>query len=350
MKAPTIKDVARMAGVSVATVSRVVNGYKWVSPEVCKRVNEAIKELDYKPNYSAWVTATGKSRMVVILVPDVVSPYFAQYISLVSQRMMEAGYATMFFQTQNNVEIELGFFDSGFVQAADGIISVTDGLEDEHIRAILPILRRKDRPVLFVDRYLPDELGDYITNDNIGGIRTIVEYLHKKGHVRIAMILGKLGSSVVKDKVKGFYAAAQEFGIPLRDDYIRFHDWTVEGGREETEFLMNLESPPTAIIACNNFICEGAAAALKDMGLVIGQDISLVGVEECASDKRLFTNMGITTIKLDSIAMAEYSAEYMLSRLGRDKPQDDFESMAIKMELYERNSVVDLMSYIRNMS
>lgn len=342
MKVPTIKDVARLAGVSVATVSRVMNDYKWVSPELRAKVRKAIEELDYRPNYSACVTATGRSNMVVLLVPDAVSPYFAQFISIFSHRMMDAGYATMFFQTRNNVDVELEFFNSSFVQAADGIVSVTDGLEDEHIRSILPLLRRKDRPVLFVDRRLPDDLGDYVTNDNAGGMHTIVEHLHAKGHRRIAMIVGELGLSVVKDKVRGFISAMEEYDIPINPDYIRFHNWSFEGGKSETEYLMGLETPPTAIIACNNYLCEGACAAFAEMGLQIGRDISLAGVEESESDHRIFGNLGITTIKLDSAAMAEYSAEYMLARLGSDAPQTEFCSAAIRMELFERNSVVDL--------
>ena len=342
MKVPTIKDVARLAGVSVATVSRVMNDYKWVSPELREKVRKAIDELDYRPNYSACVTATGKSKLVVLLVPDAVSPYFAQFISIFSHRMADAGYATMFFQTRNNVELELEFFNNSFIQVADGIVSVTDGLEDEHIRAILPMLRRKDRPVLFVDRHLPDDLGDYVTNDNVGGMRTIVEHLQAKGHRRIAMIVGGLGLSVVKDKVRGFISAMEEYDIPINHDYLRFHDWSFEGGKSETEYLMGLEPPPTAIIACNNYICEGACAAFGEMGIEVGRDISLVGVEESESDHRVFSNMGITTIKLDSAAMAEYSAEYMLARLGTDQPQTEFSSVAIKMELFERNSVVDL--------
>lgn len=342
MKVPTIKDVARRAGVSVATVSRVMNDYKWVSPELRNKVRKAIEELDYRPNYSACVTATGKSNIVVLLVPDAASPYFAQFISIFSHRMTNAGYATMFFQTRNDVEVELEFFNNSFVQTADGIVSVTDGLEDAHIRAILPMLRRKDRPVLFVDRYLPDDLADFVTNDNAGGMRTIVEHLHRKGHHRISMIVGELGLSVVKDKVRGFISAMEEYDIPINPDYIRFHDWSFEGGKSETEYLMGLEPPPTAIIACNNYICEGACAAFSEMGLEIGRDISLVGVEESESDHRVFSKMDITTIKLDSAAMAEYSAEYMLARLNAEAPHPAFSSVAIKMELFERNSVVDL--------
>lgn len=342
MKIPTIKDVARLAGVSVATVSRVTNDYKWVSPELRQRVNKAIEELDYKPNYSAFVTATGKSNMVVILVPDIVSPCFAQFTSIVSHRLMNAGYATMFFQTRNNAEVELEFFNNGFVHSADGIISVTDGLEDMQILDILPMLRRKDRPVLFVDRHLPDGTGDCVTNDNINGMRTIVEHFYKNGHRRIAMIVGELGLSVVKDKVRGFISAMEEFDIPITPDYIRFHDWSFEGGKSEAKYLMGLDVPPTAIVACNNYLCEGAYAAFRELGLEVGRDVSLIGVEESQSDHRIFSNMGITTIKLDSVAMAEYSVDYMLERLGKDAPQTPFKSVAIKMELFERNSVVDL--------
>ena len=342
MKIPTIKDVARLAGVSVATVSRVTNDYKWVSPELRRRVNEAIEELGYRPNYGASVTATGKSKMVVILVPDVVSPYFAQFTSIISQRMMDAGYATMFFQTRNNARMELEFFKNSFVQAADGIISVTDGLEDEQLREVLPLLRRKDMPILFVDRQLPDNLADYITHDNVNGMRSIVEHLCSKGHDRIAMIVGELGLSVVRDKLRGFSAAMEEFRLPVNPDYVRFHDWSFEGGRKEAEYLMSLALPPTAIIACNNYICEGAYAAFREMGLVPGRDISLVGVEESESDSRTFSNMGITTVKLDSAATAEYSADYMISRLTKGTAQREFTSATITMELFERNSVADL--------
>ena len=337
-----MKDIAKKANVSAATVSRVINEYKWVSEPVRARVMKVIEEENYRPNYSASVMATGRSNMIVIVVPDIMSPFFAQFTGIATKQLKAAGYATMLFQTDNDAAEEVSFFNSPFARMADGILSVTDGVENELLLKIIKPLREKNKPVLFLDRYLPTNIADCVINDNIGGMRRAVELLHRNGHRQIGLIIGKRGLTVVHDKMKGFRSAMKEFGIPINENYIRAGSWTIETGQTETAKLLRMHTPPTAIITCNNFICEGALTELEQRGLTVGRDISVIGVEESVSDARLFTRLGISTLKLDSAKMAQYAVRYMLDKLRQGGTHGYYTTTEYVVELIDRGSVVDL--------
>ena len=338
----TIKDIAKKANVSVATVSRVINNYKWVSDDIRARVRKVIEEENYQPNYNASVMASGKSRLIVVVVPDITSPFFTQFTGVVTKRLKAGGYATMLCQTDNDSAEEASLFGSPFVSMADGIISVTDGVENDLLLKMIRPLREKNNPVLFLDRYLPANIADCVIHDNIGGMRKAVELLYKNGHQRIAMIIGQRGLTVVHDKMKGFRTSMIDLGLRIDEDYVREGDWTIETGVTETEKLLCMNNPPTAIIACNNFICEGAIEAIEKHGLKVGKDISLIGVEESDSDARLFSKLGITTLKLACAQMANYASDYMLERLKQNEKQGFYTTVEYVVELRERNSVANM--------
>ena len=338
----TIRDIAKKSGVSIATVSRVINGYKWVSDDVRHRVLAVIEAENYRPNYNASVMATGRSNMIVIVIPEIASPFFAQFTSVVTKELKAAGYAAMLYQTYNDAAEEMAFFASPFAQMADGIISVTDGMESELLVEVIRPLREKRKPVLFIDRYLPPDIADCVVNDNIGGMKSAVELLHRNGHRRIAVILGRTGMTIVHDKIVGFRRAMEALEIPIDERCIRMGDWTVETGCRETLYLLSMPDPPTAIIACNNFICEGALEAFDKQGLQVGRDISLIGVEESSSDTRLFSWLGISTLKLDSVRAALDASSYMVGKLKHDPDRQTLPVTEYPMELIVRRSVIDL--------
>ena len=338
----TIKDVAKKAGVSVATVSRVVHNYKWVSPEIRERVQKVIDEEHYQPNYISSVMATGKSSMIVIVVPSISSPFFAQFTDTAIHILKAAGYFSIVHETDNCSSEEMSFFGSPFALLADGIISVTDGVENEGLFKMIRPLLEKRKPILFIDRLVPDSIADCVINDNIGAMYESVKLLHENGHEKIALITGKKGITVVHDKIIGFRRAMESFGLPVREDYVRIGNWSAKTGERETAALLDLEEPPTAIIACNNFICEGAFDEIARRGLETGKGISLIGAEESDSDARLFSRLGITTLKLDSKGLAVYASKYMLNRLSSAYPKTSYTTMEYPMELIERNSVENL--------
>ena len=338
----TIKDIAQKAGVSVATVSRVLNEYKWVSPEVRTRVQRVIEEENYRPNYSASIMATGRSNMIAVIVPSITSPFFAQFTGVVSKLLKDAGYVAVLYQTNNDAAEEAAYFASPMMRMSDGIISITDALNNKTLLKLIRPIREKNKPILFLDRYLPATVADCVINDNIGGMRSAVELLWQNGHRRIGIICGNSGLTVVYDKLQGFRSAMKELGLPVNEAYLRGGDWTVETGRCEMEQLLKLPEPPTAVIACNNYICEGALEALEARGLEVGKSFSLIGMEESDSDARLFRRLGITTLKLDSTRLAEYACKYILEHLGSEEAPYYFTTTEFRIELIVRQSVVNL--------
>lgn len=338
----TIKDIAKKANVSVATVSRVINDYKWVSPEVRARVQKVIDEENYRPNYSASVMATGKSNMIAIVVPSFTSPFFAQFTGIVSARLKTSGYIPVLFQTDNNPAEEASYFASPMMRMADGFINVTDALNSKTLLKLIRPLREKNKPILFLDRYMPATVADCVINDNVGGMHNAVELLWENGHRRIAMITGTTGLTVISDKMQGFRGAMKELDLPICKAYLRSGDWSVETGYQEMESLLRMPEPPTAVIACNNYICEGALEALDAARLRVGKDFSLIGVEESDGDARLFRRLGITTLKLDCTRLAEYACNYILSHLDSAEEPYYYTTTEFRMELIVRDSVVNL--------
>lgn len=134
----------------------------------------------------------------------------------------------------------------------------------------------------------------------------------------------------------------KDFDLPVDEQYIRMGEWTVETGYRETLNLLGMPEPPTAIIACNNFICEGALEGFDQCGLRVGRDISLIGVEESSSDTRLFSWLGITTLKLDSKRAALDASKYMVGKLQNNPPQGILPTTEYPMELIVRKSVINL--------
>lgn len=336
----TIKDIAKKAGVSIATVSRVINNYKWVSPELRERVLKIIEEENYHPSYNASVMATGKSNIIVIIVPDIASPFFAQFTSTASKILKMAGYATFLVQTDNDAAEEESFFTGPFIDVADGLISVTDSMDEADIIRLIRPLRKKDKPVLFVDRYIPTYIADSSTHNTKNAVSCAMEMLFLEGHQRVGLILGSKGKSVIKDKLDGYRSALSKWGYDVDEELISFGDWTAETGQAETQRLLSLPRKVTAIIAGNDAICEGVVSALELFGKKAGKDFSLIGFEESPSDKRLFDRLGISTFRLNPVEMAIDACEFMLRSLGADAPADaEYQSKEFPVCFIDRGSV-----------
>ncbi len=344
-KGVTIKDIAKAAGVSTATVSRVINGYKWVTPEVRAQVNAVVERMKYAPNYSASAMAKGKSGMVVILVPSILNPFFTQFISVSMHELKNAGYVPLVYETDNGTEAEVAFLGGPVARLADGIISVTDCIENEQLIEVVEPFRTLGKPILFVDRNLPANIADSMMNDNFEGFAFVVRHLYELGHRRIALVLSSQGVSVVRDKVEGYHHALSELGLPFREEYLRRSGkWTRENGAEQTAKLLDLPEPPTAIIAGNNTLCLGAFEELTNRGLRLGRDISLVGTEECERDTLDFEKIGVSTLRLDSTALAKAACKSMLAKLAGGAPQgdDNHTKTVFTMRYTERTSVAHL--------
>lgn len=337
----TIKDIAKEANVSVATVSRVINNYKWVSPELRKRILKIIERESYHPSYNASAMATGRSKVVVIIVPDIAGTFFAQFTSVAAKILKEAGYATVLVQTDNDAHEEESFFSGFFLGMADGVISVTDSLEESDIIRLLKPLRKKGKPVIFVDRRIPTYIADSIAYDTKSAIDSAMEGLLLSGHRRIGLILGAKGQSIITDKLNGYRSALRRWGFGRNCEFVQYGGWTVQTGITETEKL--LRHSVTAIIAGNNCICEGAAISINRHGMKVGKEISLVGFEESDSDRQLFDQLGISTFQLKPTIMATDACDYILKKLSeQDDPHIAYEARVYPVDFVDRGSATNI--------
>ncbi len=346
-KKVTIKEIAKTANVSVATVSRVINNYKWINPEIKERVLTVMRELHYVPNYNAVAMAKGRSDVIVIVVPNIMNPFFTAFVSTAMHTLQSAGYIPLVYETDNHAEEEEDLLMGNIGQMADGLISVTDCLSDEAIRDILVYYEEQRKPLLFVDRNIPASAADTLAHDNVGAVSDVVDYFVAAGHKKIAIIVGNQGESVRLDKLEGYRQGLEKNGIAFRQEYLRQGKWEFETGQQETAALLDLEDPPTAILAANNYICEGVLEELEQRGLKPGKDISLIGTEECKRDIRYFEKLGITNLRLTSEALAEQASQQIIRRLealAAGQEELSHSKTVFKIKLIERDSVVNLIS------
>lgn len=342
----TIREIAEKADVSIATVSRVINHYKWVNPEVKQRVLAVMQELHYSPNYNAAAMAKGRSDTIVILVPNIVNPFFTSFVSTAMHALRKAGYIPLVYETDNDEEEERALLLGSIGQLADGIISVTDSVPDEVLMEIVSFYEEQNKPMIFVDRNVDAALADSLMHDNVGAVSGIVDLFVKAGHSRIAIILGNQGVSVATEKLDGYCKGLERNGLPIRQEYIRRGKWERETGERETAALLDLPDPPTAIFASNNYICQGVLDTLGNRGLRPGREISLVGTEECQRDILDFEKLGITNIRLASEALAVQASERLIQKLESDTPlsESSHTKTIFKMKLIERGSVAEVFA------
>lgn len=341
----TIKEIAEKADVSIATVSRVINNYKWVNPEIKNRVFTVMQELHYYPNYNASAMAKGRSDAIVILVPNIVNPFFTSFVSAAMRTLRSAGYIPLVYETDNKAAEEEELLMGTIGQLADGIISVTDILTENVLEDILTYYEEQKKPILFVDRNISASKSDSMAHDNIGAVSDVVDYFAAAGHSKIAIILGSQGESVRLDKLEGYRQGLKKNGIAFRPEYLRQGKWERETGQRETAVLLDMEDPPTAIFAANNYISQGVLDELDARGLKPGRDISLIGTEECQRDILDSDKLGITNLRLASETLAVQASQLIVRKLeeiASGQEEMTHSKTVFKMKFIERNSVVQL--------
>lgn len=332
MKA-TIKDVANKAGVAVSTVSRVLNGKNRVSADTEKRVNDAIKELGYIKNNLAASIKSYQSHFIAVVVPDIQNEFYTAVIRGVEAVLSQAGYYTLVYTTKEIVANEETVFEGPVGQMVDGIILIP-------VQKDCRQYKKYGKPIVFIDRDLPDGNFCSVTVDNYNGVAVLTEELIKNGHSKIAYLTGPQDFNIGYDRLNAYRNIMRKYNIPVRKEYICIADWFEEDGYNLTSRLLKLQEPPTAILATNNLICIGSAECLYDNGYKIGKDISLVGFDD--STMARYMENGITCIKRATNQMGEEGAKILLSLLQEKRTGNVANKLVLGVELIRRNSVAKL--------
>jgi LacI family transcriptional regulator len=282
----TVQDVARRAGVSPMTVSRVVNASPRVSPETRRRVERAIAELGYVPNRLARGLIRRRSGALGLIVPDVANPFFTQVVHGAEDVAWRADYRVILCNTQGDLERERRYLEDMLAFRVDGLLIAPAG---DRSRAHLRLLVRNDVPFVLVDRSLPAVDSDLVQGDSVAGARRLVEHLIGLGHRQIAMVTETLEVSTSRDRLEGYRQALDAARIPARPELVAVEDTATDlrSGSEATARLLDLSDPPTAIVAVNNVVAVGVVEAARARGLEVPRDVALVCFDDFHHASRL---------------------------------------------------------------
>ncbi len=305
----TMRDVAELAGVSVTTVSHVVNKTRPVSDELCRRVISAMSELGYQPNALARSLRRKKTHTLGMIIPDSANPFFAEVARGIEDTSFEQGYSVILCNSDGHLAEELLYINVLVEKQVDGILFVAAGASTEHIYA----LQSRQMPVVVVDRDVPDVAVDSVLVDNARGGWLATQHLIDLGHRRIGCITGASDLTPSADRITGYRQALIENSIPVAETLIVKGDFQYESGYQAAQRLLALDDPPTAIFACNDLMAVGAISLTVELGRQVPADLSIVGFD----DVRLasFTNPPLTTIAQPKYEMGVLGATMLLERL-----------------------------------
>ncbi len=306
----SIKDVARSTGCSPSTVSRVLNKKGNISEETERRVLEAVEQLGYIPNSVARSLKNCKTNTIGVIVPDVSEIYFARLIRGINLVAGQKGYFIMLCESEESPERENALISLLNENRVDGLIIATVQNDERIINSIQQVTC----PIVFVDN-VPSSIQGYdsVSTDNIMASRIAVEHLVKQGHSRIAAIMGKRTERVGFERYSGYLKALTDNNIPISNELIRFGDFKELSGYEAMKDLLNGGSLFTAVYIASSKMTYGAMTAIKEAGLRIPEDISIVGFDIQGDYPML--PPGIASVCQKDQETGQCAAEIMFSRI-----------------------------------
>ena len=306
----TIRGVARLAGVSAMTVSRVLNGGS-VRADTRRRIEAAIAELDYVPSSIARGLASRRTGALGLIVPDLLNPFFAQVVRGAESVTRRAGYRLLLGNSEGDLKLERDYVADMVAHRVEGLLVAP---VSDRSRAVLGPLARRSFPFVLVDRAVPGLESDLVEANGVEGARRLVEHLLSLGHRRVAMILGPDDVSTTRQRRQGYLEALKH---STTTDEALLLETSVDraGGHRAMERALGLDPRPTAVFAVNNMTALGAMQAMREAGLAVPDDIALV----CFDDVEHLAVLSpfLTVVDQPAETFGTLAAELLLDRIGR---------------------------------
>ena len=283
-----IWDIAKRSGVSIATVSRVLNGRPDVSPETRERVMRHVREMGYVSNRQA----SAHNTYIGLLAGYVHNPYFGAIVGGVADAIVERGDHLIIAPTYDNHEREVMLLENLVRGAASSALLMMPQQSPQELLR----LQQKKFPFVIIDPGFPLENEiPVVATANISGSRQATEHLLSLGHRHVGLICGPLDNSTTKDRLVGYHSTLLSAGITYNPDYICSGGFAAAGGYEATHTLLSLPEPPTAIFAMNDLMALGALQAAQERGVKVPEQLSIVGFDD--TDFTQYTTPALTTIR-----------------------------------------------------
>lgn len=271
----TIYEVARRAKVSPATVSRVLNGKENVNAGLAERVQEAVRELNYRPNAVAQNLRRSRTSLWAVIISDVGNPFFTSLVRGVEDVSQRNGYSVVLCNTDEDPAKEGQYVTAALAEQMAGVIISTSG-RSTHITRLLD----QSIPVVAIDRQPAGVTVDTVLVDNEQGADSATQHLIDNGYRDIACITGPRKVSTAASRLRGFQRAMRRNGVPVRSELIRHADFREEGGYAAMASLLGYAGPPDAVFTANNLMTVGAVECLVDRGIEIPATMGVVGFDD----------------------------------------------------------------------
>lgn len=336
---PTIRDVANEANVSTTTVSHVINGTRYVSDELKQRVHDAMTALNYQPNALARSLRVGRSKTIGLVLPDNSNFFFAEISHIIEDYGYQNGYSVILCNTDDDPEKEASYINVLIHKQVDGIIFISACNPSSN----LSILNETNIPVVIVDRELPDINVDTVVNNNWLGGTLAASYLIGLGHRRIGCISGANTLLASKQRVDGFTQVLQDAGITVHPEFLIEGDFHFDSGltcmNQILEKIKHIPANerPTAFFVCNDMMALGAIRSVREHGLLVPEDISIIGFDNISIGELI--SPPLTTIAQPKRGLVKKSISLLLKRMQMDSTQDtETKRISLQPYLIERGS------------
>ena len=331
---PTMKDVAREAGVSLGTVSNVLNNPRSVRPGNRERVLMAVRKLGFRSNMAAWTLKTKLSRNIGLIIPSITNPFYPELARGVEDVANKAGLTVFLCNDDRDVAKERKYIEKLIAKNADGLILVKPQVSLQEVDEIAQFIT-----VIMVDVQAPAPSPYNIVNiEDVAGIRLGMKLLYGYSHTKIAFVTGMLESASSRSRYGAYTDFLTENGIEPRNDYVIKGNYDWNGGYSAAKKLLALSDPPTAIFAANDLMAIGVLKAVQDEGLKVPENISVMGFDNI--DISNLSTPSLTTINQPKYEMGALSAEMLLGILTQaETHRRTGQSITLKTEVVYRNSV-----------
>ncbi|HVN92927.1 MAG TPA: LacI family DNA-binding transcriptional regulator [Terracidiphilus sp.] len=331
-EAANIHDVARRARVSIATVSRVVNGISTVDPDLAKRVWKAVEEVGYLPNTQARALVSGRSRILGLIVSEITNPFFPELVQEFENLAVAQGYEVMIGSTNYDAVRTEALIRRMLQRGVDGVAVMTFGIEEAQVQKLV----RHEFPLVFADAG-PDLPNVRVLKVNYGdGIREAVQHLAALGHRRIAFISGPLRMRTAVTRRDAFTKSMSELGLAVPAAFIVEGDHSMERGKSAMETLMALAELPTAVICSNDMTAIGVLHALDETTHKVPEDISVVGFDDIRLAQ--FMLPPLTTVRMSCKELADAAVQALRAGIEPGHTQAGQKEWPIATRLVVRRS------------
>lgn len=327
----TARDVAKKAGVSVATVSYVINnGPRPVTEGTRQKVLDAIRELGYRPNRIARGLTLNRTETIGVVVSNIANNFIGEVIRGIDSVLRPNNYSIFVCNTDEEIELERHFLNLLLGQRVDGIIAAATSRQWD----VLGVAEEIHTPIVFVDRKFDGLAGPFVGVDNLKGAYQGVEHLVKCGHQRIGMIAGYPRLSSIQERQRGFHQAMADNGLSVDPEWIIESSLTVDDARLAARRILSAQTPPTALFANTNLLALGTLLGIKDIGLKCPDDVALIAFDDHPWAE--VCDPPLTVIRQPAMKIGQEAAKLLLKRI--DGSETENTQVILPSELVIRNS------------